>query len=156
LIFSLTWLPRPSGECRFLKRSRGQPIEWHRFSVDDCSWRNEEMWKTKIILSVISIIAIAFAQSATAQSHQTVAKVGFLTSDFEPSELGIAFQKEMRDLGYVEGKNIHIEYRGAARNLDRLEELAGDLVGLDVAAIVAVDTATTLAAKSKTKDIPII
>lgn len=115
------------------------------------------MWKTKVILSVMSVIAIAFAQcSAMAQSQQKVAKIGFLTTDFEPSELGIAFQKEMRDLGYVEGKNIHIEYRGAARNLARLEELAGDLVALDVAAIVAVDTATTLAAKSKTNHIPII
>src|SRR2546425_6458869 len=115
------------------------------------------MWRTRIALSVISIIAIVFAQcSAAAQSRHKVAKIGFLTPDFEPSELGIAFQKELRDLGYVEGKNIHIEYRGAAGKLDRLEGLAGDLVGLDVAAIVAVDTATTLAAKSRTKDIPII
>jgi putative tryptophan/tyrosine transport system substrate-binding protein len=115
------------------------------------------MYKTKITLLIIPIIVILFAQcSVTAQPQQKVAKIGFLTPDFEPSELGIAFQKELRDIGYVEGKNIHIEYRGAAGKVDRLEALAGDLVGLDVAAIVAIDTAATLAAKSRTKDIPII
>jgi putative ABC transport system substrate-binding protein len=111
----------------------------------------------KKMLVILPLFAVLLAQwPAIAQSQQNVPKIGFLTPNFEPSELGISFQKELRDLGYVEGKNIHIEYRGAAGKLDQLQGLAGNLVSLDVAAIVAVDTAAALAAKSRTKNIAII
>jgi len=62
-----------------------------------------------------------------AQSRRT-AQIGFLTPDFEPSELGISFKKELHDLGYVDGMNIHVEFRGAAGRLDQLDRLAGELV----------------------------
>jgi putative ABC transport system substrate-binding protein len=115
------------------------------------------MRKERFGLSVLCLIAILFVPYfAEAQPQQQIVRIGFLTPDFEPSELGIAFQKDLRDLGYVEGKNIHIEVRGAAGKLAELDRLAGELVELNVAAIIATDTATALAAKRRTNVIPIV
>jgi putative ABC transport system substrate-binding protein len=67
-----------------------------------------------------------------------------------------AFRQGLRDLGYVEGQNIVIEYRYAEGKSARLAELATELVRLKVDVIVTGSTITTLAAKNATKTIPIV
>jgi putative ABC transport system substrate-binding protein len=67
-----------------------------------------------------------------------------------------AFLQGLRDLGYVEGQNITIEYRMADGNIERLPELAAELVHLNVDLIVAVATPAGRAAQQATKTIPIV
>ena len=63
---------------------------------------------------------------------------------------------ELRELGYVEGKNMTIEYRYAMDKLDRLPALADELVRLKVDVLIAAQDAEALAAKNATKTIPIV
>jgi len=67
-----------------------------------------------------------------------------------------AFLQGLRDLGYVEGRNIVIEYRDAERKLERLPALAAELVALKVDVIVASGTLAALAAKQATRTLPIV
>jgi putative ABC transport system substrate-binding protein len=84
--------------------------------------------------------------------------VGFLSlsSASESVENTGAFTKALRDLGYIEGKNLVIEWRFAAGSFDRLSDLATDLVRLKVDVIVAVASAAISAAKKATSTIPIV
>ena len=67
-----------------------------------------------------------------------------------------AFRQELRKLGWIEGKNITIEYRFAEQNSERIPELAADLVRLKVDLIVVTGTPLALAAKKATTTIPIV
>lgn len=85
--------------------------------------------------------------------------VGFLTSlgQNDRSNLRDAFRRGLGETGYVEGRNVAIEYRFAENQLDRLSALAADLVGRKVAVIAATGGgATVLAAKTSTNTIPIV
>lgn len=92
-----------------------------------------------------------------AQRSDRIPRIGYLSPR---SSTGLstdrAFLKGIRRLGYVEGKNVYIEYRFAGGKLERLPKLAAELVRLDVDAIVAVVTRALLAAKAATKTIPVI
>src|SRR6266705_1482406 len=66
------------------------------------------------------------------------------------------FRQGLRDLGYVEGQNIRFEFRSAEGHLDRLPELAAELVRLKVDVIVTWFTPTAVAAKQATREIPIV
>ncbi|MGH8633720.1 MAG: ABC transporter substrate binding protein, partial [Burkholderiales bacterium] len=95
-----------------------------------------------------------FAQQKPAK----VARIGFLGA---PSASGFANQVEalqagLRDLGYVEGKNIVIEYRWAEGKYERLPAMAAELVGLKVDVIVAAGTPSIQAAQPATTTIPIV
>ena len=68
-----------------------------------------------------------------------------------------AFRQGLRDLGYIEGKNILIEYRYAERKLDRIPSLVAELVQLKVDVLVApISSSESVAAKQATKTIPIV
>jgi putative ABC transport system substrate-binding protein len=67
-----------------------------------------------------------------------------------------AFRQGLRDLGYVEGRNLVIEYRDAEGKSERLPALAAELVALKVDVIFAPTTATALAAKQATRTLPIV
>jgi putative ABC transport system substrate-binding protein len=97
---------------------------------------------------------ISFAQ----QELRKPARIGFLTRAFDASVSNQvdAFRQGLRDLGWVEGKSIGIEYRDAEGQADRLPALAAELVGLNVDVIVTVDTPPTQAAKRATGTIPIV
>jgi ABC-type uncharacterized transport system substrate-binding protein len=94
----------------------------------------------------------------TAQAQQAkVPVVGFLdptSSDAEADRLR-AFRQGLKDSGYVEGENVAIEYRWAENQIDRLPELAADLVRRQVA-VIATRSTGVFAAKSATSTIPIV
>ena len=95
---------------------------------------------------------------AEAQPPAKVARIGYLLIS-APSvnpHLQEAFRQGLRDLGWVEGQNITIEYRSAEGRLERLPDLAGELVTLKVDLIVAVATPGARAAKEATATIPVV
>jgi len=95
---------------------------------------------------------------AGAQQAGRLPRLGYLGASsptLEP-EILEAFRQGLRDLGYVEGQSIAIEYRWAEGHEDRLPELATELVGLKVDVIVTTGTPGTLAAKRATQTTPIV
>jgi putative ABC transport system substrate-binding protein len=109
-------------------------------------------------IALIPATAIAWPLGTRAQRQIPVIgylSVGSAASDNIPGRL-VAFRQGLSEAGYVEGRNVAIEYRGAEDQNDRLPALAADLVRLQVAVIVAHNNATTLAAKAATSTIPIV
>ena len=107
---------------------------------------------------LITACGLAAAWPLAAQAQQEhKASIGFLWDSPEAFADAIkAFQQRLRDLGYVDGKTITIEYRWAKGNPERMRELAKELVELKVDIIVAPTSVYTGMAKSATSDIPII
>src|SRR5262245_19970368 len=95
---------------------------------------------------------------AARAQHSAVRLVGLLSSASAESYAGVvqAFQQGLQESGYVDGRNLTIEYHWAEAHYDRLSELAADLVRRDVAAIFAVGNVATRAAKAVTASIPIV
>jgi len=88
---------------------------------------------------LVVVVLLAFGVTADAQQPKKVARIGYLSS-FDPaidSDGTEAIRLALRDLGYIEGQNIAIEYRYAEGKLDRFPELAAELVRLKVDVIVA-------------------
>ena len=103
----------------------------------------------------VALLAAPFA--AEAQQAAKVARIGFLATNLAASpHLQEAFRQGLRDLGYVEGRNVVIEYRDAEGKFERLPALAAELVALKVDVIVAPATAGALAAKQATRTLPIV
>jgi putative tryptophan/tyrosine transport system substrate-binding protein len=93
--------------------------------------------------------------AAGAQQPAKVPRIGYLVPNLAatPPE---AFRQGLRDLGYVEGRNLMIEYRDAEGKFERLPALAAELVALKVDIIVAPNTVGVLAAKQATRTLPIV
>ena len=108
--------------------------------------------------AVLALLALGTVPFATeAQQASKVTRIGFLvTNRAAIPRLRDAFLQGLRDRGYVEGRNVVIEYRDAEGKLDRLPALAAELVALKVDVIVAPATPATVAAKQATKTIPIV
>jgi putative tryptophan/tyrosine transport system substrate-binding protein len=103
--------------------------------------------------------AAAWPLAARAQQVGKVPRIGYLSpGSASPGPLAYhdEFQRGLHDLGYVEGRNIVIEYRFADGKFDRLGVLAAELVQLNVDVIVSVVTQASLAAKNATRTIPIV
>src|SRR5262245_8508489 len=103
--------------------------------------------------------AAAWPLAAWAQQGGKVPRIGYLSpGSASPGPLAYhdEFQRGLRELGYVEGRNIVIEYRFADGKFDRLAALAAELVQLNVDVIVSLVTQASLAAKNATKTIPIV
>ncbi len=98
------------------------------------------------------LLAASFA--AEAQQAAKVPRIGYLASTLAAANE--AFRQGLRDLGYVEGRNVVIEYRDAEGKLDRIPALAADLVALQVDVIVVPGTPAALATKQATRTIPIV
>ena len=92
---------------------------------------------------------------AEAQQAAKIARIGYLGRKAN-SHLLAAFLQGLRDLGYVEGRNVVIEVRDAEGKFERLPALVAELVALKVDVIVAVATPNALAAKQATKTIPVV
>jgi ABC-type uncharacterized transport system substrate-binding protein len=114
---------------------------------------------SKPIIILLVGLAFGLVRLAEAQQPTKVPRIGFLLA---PSRSAVsepldAFQQGLRDLGYLEGKNIAIEYRYAEGRFDRLPDLAAELVRLKVNLIVAAGgSVAILAAKNATSTIPIV
>jgi len=101
--------------------------------------------------------AVAWPVTAGAQKSGKIARIGMLaTANPRSAPFVQAFEQRLRDLGYIEGQNIVIEYRDAGGEVDRLPDLAADLVRLDVNVIVTATDPATRAAKRATTTIPIL
>ena len=83
-------------------------------------------------------------------------RIGWLGDDPATTHFREAFRQGLRELGYVEGHNIAIEYRFAEGKLDRFPAVARELIALDVDVLVAVNYLAALAAKEATRAIPIV
>jgi putative tryptophan/tyrosine transport system substrate-binding protein len=106
---------------------------------------------------LIAAGALLAAPLATeAQQAAKVARIGYLASSLSGLQVTEALRQGLRDLAYVEGRNVVIEYRDAEGKLDRLPALAAELVALKVDVIVAPNTVAALAAKQATRTIPIV
>jgi len=92
-----------------------------------------------------------------AQQAAKIPRIGYLAGSLAASpNLPEAFRQGLRDLGYVEGRNVVIEYRDAAGKLERFPALAAELVALKVDVILAASTPHALAAKQATGTLPIV
>jgi ABC-type uncharacterized transport system substrate-binding protein len=118
----------------------------------------EKDMKKKITALTLCAMLLAVCVSANAQQPSKVPKIGFLVGpsrSFFASRME-SFQQGLHSLGYIEGKNIAIEYRYAEGKADYLPALAAELVGLNVDVIVTSATPSVLAAKKATSTIPIV
>jgi putative ABC transport system substrate-binding protein len=107
----------------------------------------------------LTLCALFFAVCGSAESQQQVKvpKIGLLRARLTASGTSLdALVRELRAIGYVEGKNIVFESRSAENKLDRLPALADELVHLKVDIIVAAATNEAVAAKNVTRTIPIV
>jgi putative tryptophan/tyrosine transport system substrate-binding protein len=115
--------------------------------------------KKKIIGFAFSAMLFALGSSAEAQQPGKVPRIGYLSTfdSATDSPRAEAIRLALRELGYIEGQNIAIEYRYTQGKVGRSPELAAELVRLKVDIIVVTGgTGQTLAAKNATKTIPII
>lgn len=114
-----------------------------------------------VLTFIVTLFALWFP--ADAQQPKGVPRIGFLSRDLHPSDSRApaprnldAFRQGLRELGYVEGKNLIIEYRYAEERLERLPALTEELIRLKVEMIVADTTISARAARKVTSTIPIV
>ena len=100
--------------------------------------------------------AIAWPIAARAQQPKVPTIGALVIGNISPEEFWREFRQGLRDLGYIEGQNIRFEFRSAEGQINRLPELAAELVRLKVDVIVTWFTPTAVAAKQATREIPIV
>ena len=109
--------------------------------------------------AVLALVALGAAPlAAEAQPAGKVPRIGFLGNSTAALEANLVgpFREGLRDLGYVEGRNVLIEYRWAEGKYERFPALIGELVALNVDVIVTAGTPATLAVKKATTSVPIV
>jgi len=111
----------------------------------------------RTFISSMTVGFLAAPLAAKAQSTGKIARIGYLTTGqgSEPS-MNKAFRQGLRDLGYVEGRNVVIESRSAHGKAERLPGLAAELAALRVDVVVAVTNPAIAAAKQATATLPIV
>src|SRR5262245_21257658 len=114
--------------------------------------------KARILVYAVPALLLATIQFAEAQQPGKIFRIGFLDNSTASGSAVLvdAFRQELSKLGWIEGKNITIEYRFTEQKNERLPELAAELVRLKVDLIVVTSTAPALAAKSVTVTVPIV
>jgi putative tryptophan/tyrosine transport system substrate-binding protein len=117
----------------------------------------------KFVCFALTVLRLALGVPAEAQQAKSVPKIGYLSRDLHPSDSRApaprnleAFRQGLRELGYVEGKNIIVEYRYAEGRFERLPALAEELVRLKVEIIVAEVFTTVRAVRKVSTTIPIV
>jgi putative ABC transport system substrate-binding protein len=130
------------------KEAGSQPPQKH--------WRN---LMTKISFHfTLGAMLVALCVSAAAQQPVKIPRIGWLTGGFLSINTARqqAFREGLRDLGYVEGKNILIEWRGADNKREHRSTLAEELVRLKVDVIVTAGSGGTAVVRAATSTIPIV
>jgi putative ABC transport system substrate-binding protein len=111
----------------------------------------------RLILALVSAL-LAFSLPAEAQPSGKIPRIGFLGNSTPALEENLVapFREGLRDLGYVEGRNILIEYRWAEGKYERFPTLIAELIALNVDVIVTAGTPASLAVKKATTTIPLV
>lgn len=111
----------------------------------------------EIFISLLATLILACVTLAQAQQAKKVPRIGVLVPGHPPTRPSLeGFRQGLRDLGYVEGKNINLELRWDEGKAERWPELAADLVRLKPDVILAGNMGASLGAKEATKTIPIV
>ena len=106
-------------------------------------------------LALLVFALLVPSSAADAQQPTKISRIGYISAGV-PRSTSEGFRQGLRDLGFVEGQNIIVEWRFAERKVDRLPELMADLIRLPVKIIVTDGTQVTRLAKKMTKTIPIV
>jgi len=114
--------------------------------------------RRRAFIGGVAAAAALGPRAAYAQTPAKARRVGLLmtTTPTAAAHIVVAFTDGLRELGHVEGKNVHFEYRWAAGDRERFAEMASDLVRQHVDVLVASSQAAALAAQRATKTIPIV
>jgi len=116
------------------------------------------MKKAAFLSILVVVVQLAVVAIAEAQEGKKVPRIGFLGNSTAALEANLVghFREGLRDIGYIEGKNILIEYRWAEGKYERFPELIGELIHLKVEIIVTAGTPASLAVKKATTLIPLV
>src|SRR5947209_12537623 len=128
-------------------KSRERPRRWRK------------LMRKKIFGLSLCALLLALCFSVEAQQPTKIPRLGYLSARGAvslPRSYSEEFRQGLRDLGYIEGKNILIEFRHAEGKLDRFPSLVAELVQLKVDVLVSTETAAIRAAKQATKTMPIV
>jgi putative ABC transport system substrate-binding protein len=119
------------------------------------SMRGSKFLSRAVMCALLLMAAAAVAQ---AQQPRKVPRLGYLAAVSASADAPrlAAFRRGLVELGYIEGKNIHVEYRHESQDLRRLPALADELVAQDVDVLVAVTTNAAQAARKSTSSVPIV
>jgi putative tryptophan/tyrosine transport system substrate-binding protein len=117
-----------------------------------CSGDGKRRLVTKLTIGLV-LLLFAVPSAATAQQPRKVYRVGYLYEGVPHSE---ALSEGLRDLGWVLGENLVIEYRQADGPPEHLQALLTDLLQLNVDVIVVVNTRLATAAKRMTQTVPLV
>jgi putative ABC transport system substrate-binding protein len=112
--------------------------------------------KRREFITLLGGAAAAWPLAARAQQPKVPTIGALVIGNADPEEFWREFRQGLRDLGYVEGQNVRFEFRSAEGQVERVPELAAELVHLKVDVIVTWFTPTTQAAKQATSQIPIV
>jgi putative ABC transport system substrate-binding protein len=108
-------------------------------------------------ITLLGGAAVAWPLAARSQQSGRIVRIGNLsTANPRSAPFYQSFERRLRDLGHIEGQNIVFEYRNAEGEVDRLPDLAAELVRLDASIIVTSTAAATSAVKRATSTIPIL
>jgi putative tryptophan/tyrosine transport system substrate-binding protein len=118
--------------------------------------RAEKNMKKKFMVFTLCAMFFALCSSAQAQQATKIPRIGFLFIGSKDQPHLDSFRQGLRDLGYVEGKNIAIEYRYAEGKPDALPALAAELAGLNVEIILATTLRASRVVLQTTSTIPIV
>ena len=108
-----------------------------------------------IFVCLLTTAVLLTVSVVKAQQTARIPRIGFVAGSREGTSIG-AFQRGLRDLGYIDGKHIQVEYRYAEGNVDRIPTLVNELVQLKVDVLVVITLIGIRAAKEATKTIPIV
>ena len=114
--------------------------------------------RTRIRCAILTVVALATLLAAPAQPAAKVYRIGFIgnsTAALESNLVG-PFRQGLRELGYVEGRDLVIEYRWAEGDYKRLPALVAELIASNVDILVTAGTPSALAVKRATKTIPLV
>ena len=115
--------------------------------------------RRQVVISIGAVVLATPLTSFTQQRPAKIPRIGYLqpvVPENNSSRFLEDFRQGLRELGYVEGRNLQLEVRWGEGKLERLPALAAELVRLNVDVIVAVNSPSVMAAKQATRTIPIV
>ena len=119
-------------------------------------WVTFVNYRKRRVVSILLAAGFVFPAAARAQQPAKIPRVGYLDAASTSAERIEAFRQGLRDLGYVDGKNIVVDRKSADGRVDRLAALAAELVRLKTSVIVTGGTTATRSAHEATATIPIV